>query len=473
MPHLHTLALLFVSACVAVSCGGDSPTQPLPTDTSQDTPEEVEVGEADTPNMAVDVPEDPPDTTSDMSTDPLDDPVDDTNDANPDTEDALEIVCPDGDDPRFTYLEETTEDCSISGFQCNDFGWTAVNIPGCGCGCAAADNVCPDADDAGVVYLSDSVEACARVTLSCDSGMVPFDGSCGCGCVEETRICPNPAVDGVDYASESPQDCQELAFLCLPGQAVFSSVCGCGCVDLELDECPFPPPPLAQYWGDATGCARAGLSGPCEDGGEWFDNECGCGCLNAPPVCPNPQDPRVRYNAGDPDECGPFVEACPEDSFNGPCGCGCMGECPVPEDPRVFYAGSSLEECEVLRIECAEGWRGFREECGCGCLGPENLRCETEKFIGRSVDAARLQLGRECEVMLVCSPAPAYALEAAVSGFEDATCTTEAASGCPEGSMSSCEVYLGDVESHEVVRACRISTLSHVSALSCRSAAAD
>ena len=483
MPARQTLILSILIGCLGgfgVGCSGDEPIfPPVEDDVSPDGGD----GDDDTadPSDAADVAADADaadvaadaDAAEDARPDTILDVMLDTDSGDGSTEDAdaPEPECTEAENPRFLSVEETAEDCSGREVACPGPGWSAVYAPGCGCGCLAEDNICPNPDDPGVVYVSDSIESCAVATLTCESGTVVFDGPCGCGCVEALRICPDPLEDGVHYSSTSPSECAELSFACLVGDLAFSGPCGCGCMAIESDACPAPAPPLAQYWADAVGCARAGLSGPCESG-NWFDNECGCGCMNFPPACPDPNSPRVRYNAEDPDECGPFSEPCADGSFvgsfDGPCGCGCVNLCPVRDDPRVYYAGSSRAECDLVFFDCPAGWHEFREECGCGCFGPETLLCEADKFESEPEDVEAMRLGQNCESLLVCSSAPLYLLQAVVqSEFDDVTCSAGASPACPEGSASHCQASVGEVDADEILAACALSSWSIVSSLMC------
>ena len=70
-------------------------------------------------------------------------------------------------------------------------------------------------------------------------------------------------------------------------------------------------------------------------------------------------------------------EDCPEVQCEGPCDggyrttpagcptCDCM--CPDPEDPRVHYEAREPAACAALDLDCGDG-TGFDDVCGCGCV---------------------------------------------------------------------------------------------------------
>lgn len=98
-------------------------------------------------------------------------------------------------------------------------------------------------------------------------------------------------------------------------------------------------------------------------------------------------------------------EDCPEVQCEGPCDggyrttpagcptCDCM--CPDPEDPRVHYEAREPAACAALDLDCGDG-TGFDDVCGCGCVF-EDCNCPGDVAPVCGVDG--MTYGNACVAM--------------------------------------------------------------------------
>lgn len=143
--------------------------------------------------------------------------------------------------------------------------------------------------------------------------------------------------------------------------------------------------------------------------------------------------------------------------------------CPDPDAPHVSYVARSADQCAVVDFGCPDGWTGFDDaRCGCGCMLTD-IACDPSKFLGTSGLAEPLGLGAYCDFLVTCSTFP---LEEGLgrlvrAEFPDASCADGRAIGCPEGTVSSCEAFIGQVDGDEIIAACTFSSSVLVSGLLC------
>jgi hypothetical protein len=366
--------------------------------------------------------------------------------------------CPSDDDPRVRYLSPDPAGCA--GVGCGD-GDPFVCERGCGC----IDTSCADWSSPLAQVASTSAAECARVGVECLAGGRPVTDDCACGCIYAPPTCPDPTDPAVSYVGTSPAECAVIDFDC--ASDFFDGPCGCGCIDRA---CEPDTSPLVQRVADSP-AACADIVFSCADGGEPFSDACGCGCVYAPPFCPDPADPAVSYAATSPEACAAIDLACAGDTFDGPCGCGCLEpEGPVcePESFALRYVITG-QLCDDLTVACDEdGWEPFDGgACGCGC---RVSACRADRVRGTSGLAEEFALAARCEFLVACASEPADGSPTiATFGelFPSASCGAGRAMGCPEGTQSSCEAYIEDVDPAEILAACEISTAADLLQILC------
>ena len=285
-------------------------------------------------------------------------------------------------DPNVMYVSENLIECEMIDFACPPEAEYYYDECGCGCYTRDCNTECAGARDepvcapSGERYASECHANCAR-----EYQYRPCEMACDCPTVYE----PECGLDGVTYDNRCLRECVGVP-LNYNGICAGDELCSTPGSDRNCDR--LCDDVVACFDDQCSESEQSAIRSQCEQACLFispaeicaflscFDmpvilhqvSNTSVDCINFDLICPN-QFNDAEYISFNPEACGLIDEFNCEDgeSFNGPCGCGCLinNRCPLEDQAR--YVSDEPEVCERLSLSCPEGSEVFNNDCGCGC----------------------------------------------------------------------------------------------------------